>query len=140
MAFAGTTWVHNREDHKLTVGEWQAKDGGFKTTVTLQRSVFMPDPAKPGAWIALGQEDIPLGDSNTIFTPQGLAQSPALKIPRWTGMFGVAKRSGTTFATQSSYQPWGGLDFRLTNRYGIVATVQSGSAALGVSVRFGANK
>jgi len=143
VAFRGTFWTHYREDFRVAVGDWKAsKDGGLKTSVSLKRTIFKPDPAQPGQFLTLGVEDIPIGDATTTYTPADFA-APALKVPRWTAMIGIAHSA-------SGNRPSALLDYRLTNRFGLFAGAISSSAnptrpqdtaiVGGISIRFGAPK
>jgi hypothetical protein len=59
------------------------------------------------------------------------------QVPRWTLMAGVGKTQGTNFNDANSYQPVIGIDYRLTNRFGVFGLAQNKSAAFGLSWRFG---
>lgn len=60
------------------------------------------------------------------------------QVPRWTMMLGAGKSQGSSFQQASSYQPVLGIDYRLTNRFGIFGLAQNKSAAAGISWHFGA--
>lgn len=137
VAFKGTTWVHYREDFKQTVGEWQSKkDGGYKATVSLQRSIYKPDPANPGQWISVGTEDIQQADATTTFTAAGLKQ-PAVTMTKWLVLAGVGKSNGASPLAQGSYQPYLGLFRHIAGPFGGFVAVQNNSVAVGVGIGFG---
>lgn len=62
------------------------------------------------------------------------------QVPRWTLMAGVGKTQGTSFRDANNYQPVMGLDYRLSNRFGIFGLAQNKSAAAGISWRFGGTR
>lgn len=146
-AFRGTFWTHNREDFTLATGEWKGdKDGGFKTAVSLKRTVFRPDPANQGQWLPVGSEDIPVADGSTVYTPKGL--QPQGKQPgRWTALLGAAK------GNVGGYRPAGVINYSISQNWGVWAGVVAGGGTVpagtpapgttgmfGVSRRFGAPK
>lgn len=142
LAFQGTTWTHKREDFVMAAGDWKKKeDGGFKTSLSLKRTVYDQDPTDPAHWIPIGSESIPLVSGDTVYSPAGLTPAPK-QIPRWTAMVGAGK-SG------NSYRPAALVDYRLTDKWGLFAgavssgqTTGSNSAQIvgGISIRIGGNK
>jgi hypothetical protein len=134
-AFRGTSFLNNQEVFRATFATVKnQKTGGFATVVSAKREVSKPDSLNPGKMILVGTEDIPLQDSQTTFTPEGLQE--AKKIPRWTGTLGIGK----SVLNSKSYQPWGTIDYRLSDKYGIAAGVANGGLVGGFSIRFGAPK
>jgi hypothetical protein len=129
-AFRGTSWLHYQETFKIDQGEWQSnKNGGYKTTLRLSRTVLKPDPSTPGKMVVVGQEEVPIGDANTLITPEGLKQAAA-KVPRWTVSLGI----GADATKQKS--PAAFVDYRITNRIGIFGGSVNRAAVAGVSVKF----
>lgn len=142
LAFKGSLWQHYQEAFKVTQGAWEKKDGGFKTSIGLTRTISKPDPTDPTKMIVVGQEDIPIGDANTVFGPKGMVADP-FKMPRWTLMLGVSRDAN--FGTGSTsgingYQPAATIDFRVSNKYGVTFGAVNKSAVVGLSVRLGSNK
>jgi hypothetical protein len=131
-AFAGSTWWNHTEKFQTFVGEWQRqKDGGFRTTVKLTRTVTKPDPANPSKTIQVGVEDIPLLDAGTLYTPKGLDANNPFVTPRWTVNLGISN------STQNGYQPSATVDYRLFGRYGLYAGAANQAATAGISIRLG---
>lgn len=62
------------------------------------------------------------------------------QVPKWTLLAGVGKSQGTTFQDVNSYQPFLGLGYRFTSRYGVFTAVQNKSAAVGIMWSFGSVK
>jgi hypothetical protein len=60
------------------------------------------------------------------------------QVPRWTLLMGAGKSQGSSFQSAQSYQPVLGIDYRLTNRFGVFGLAQNKSAAAGISWHFGA--
>lgn len=58
-------------------------------------------------------------------------------VPKWTVSIGVGKVQGTNFNNPSGYQPYIGLDRRLTDRIGVFVAAQNKELAAGLSFRFG---
>lgn len=128
-AFRGSTWVNYEEKFTASIGLWeQEKTGGYKTTVSLSRTVSKPDPTNPSKMVVVGTEPLPITGANTIFTPADL--TPPIKIPRWTISMGIGK-------TRTGYQPAGMLDYRLTDRFGVTAGAVNNSLFGGISIRVG---
>lgn len=129
LAFKGTTWLHYREIFKPVVGEWQSqKDGSYKTTLALSRTVQKPDPNHPGQMIDLGTEQLPITDGDTIFSPKVF--TPKVVIPRWTISLGLSD-------SKNKYSPVGMVDYRFTNRVGLFAGTANDALIGGVSLRIG---
>jgi hypothetical protein len=129
-AFRGTSWMHYQENFKIDQGGWQStKNGGYKTTLRLSRTVLKPDPANPGKMVMVGQEEIPIGDANTVITPDGMKQD-AVKVPRWTVSFGIGSDA------DRKKTPAAFVDYRITNRLGIFGGAISRAAVAGISLRF----
>lgn len=134
-AFQGTKWDAYQEEFHASVGNWQKqKTGGFSTTLALTRTVSKPDPNDPTKMVAAGTETIPITGGNTIFTPKGLLEGTQPTVPRWTVGIGLSK------GPQSSYQPFGQLDYRLTDRFGIFAGAVNNNLLGGVSIRLDTHK
>lgn len=135
QAFAGTEWHAYREEFQTTVGEWvRQKDGGYRTTVALNRTVSKIDPTDPSKLIQVGTEKIPITGATTVYTPKGMMQAADFTVPRWT--LGL----GLTNSKQTGYTAFGQIDYRVTNRFGLfVGTANSGLLG-GLSIRLDAKK
>jgi hypothetical protein len=140
-AFAGTAWQHYTETFNPVVGQWEAKkDGGYKTTLSLSRTVSKPDPTDPTKMVIIGTEQVPITGAETIYSPAGLKVDP-FKIPRWTATIGFSRdTAGLTSSSINGYQPAALLDYRVTNKFGATVGVVNKSAVVGLSIRFGNNK
>lgn len=137
-AFRGTTWEQYQEVFHAAVGSWQEqKTGGFKTTVSLSRTISKPDPNNPGKTIVVGTEQIPITGSDEIFTPKALAASvPAAPQPRWTLDLGIGRGSGST----GGYTPAATIGYRMVGHYGLFAGTVNDGLVGGVSIQLGGNK
>lgn len=134
-AFAGTSWTHYQEQFQTSTGDWvKQKDGGFKTTVTLSRTVSKPDPNDPTKLVPVGTESIPITGATTLYTPQGLLEAGDFKVPRWELGLGLYKQKdvGTV--------PYGHLDYRVTDRYGVFVGAVNNGLIGGVSIRLDTKK
>jgi hypothetical protein len=140
-AFAGTMWQHYTETFNPVIGQWVTqKDGGYKTTLSLSRTVSKPDPTDPTKMVVIGTEQVPITGAETIYSPAGLKADP-FKIPRWTATIGFSKdTAGLTSSSFNGYQPAALLDYRVTNKFGATVGVVNKAAVIGVSVRFGGGK
>lgn len=132
-AFAGTYWTHYREKFTANFGNWiREKDGGYRNTVSLTRTVSKPDPNDPGHFIDLGTEVIPISGSSTVYTPAGLLAADHVTDPRWTLSLGL-------LGNQHGKYGYGSLDYRVTHRFGIFAGAADSGVLGGISIRFGGN-
>ena len=142
-AFAGTKWTHYQEQFSSSFGSWEKQsNGALSTTVRLTRTVSKPDPLDPTKLLMIGTEDIPITGANTVYTPTGLVDPASVTVPRWTLGLGVSTSNisinGNTTASQ--LKPFGTIDYRLTNRFGVFTGIANGGLVGGVSIRFGSPK
>jgi len=143
-AFAGTTWTHYQEVFAASIGSWEKqKNGGLTTTVKLTRTVSKPDPLNPTKLLMIGTEDIPITGANTLYSPTGLVDPASVTVPRWTLGLGVSTGSTTVRfgnSTTPQLKPFGTIDYRFTNRFGVFTGLANGGIVGGVSIRFGSPK
>lgn len=133
-AFAGTSWTHYQETFNASVGEWtEEKNGGYRTTVEMSRTIARPDPDDPSKLQIVGTEAIPITGAETIYSPASILRGSAIVLPRWTLGLGVAYHS-------QQYGAAGTLDYRLTNRFGVWVGADNSAVLGGVSIRFGGPK
>jgi hypothetical protein len=131
-AFAGTTWQSYTEEFRPSFGTWtSSKDGSYKNTFRLTRTVTKPDPSDPTKKVVLGTEEIPLTDASTSFSP---AVVPPKPLPRWTASFFVSR---STKNAAPKYTPGAMLDYRISSRLGVFGGVANEAPSVGLSWRFG---
>ncbi len=124
QAFAGTTWTNFSEHFKLNVGQWKSnKDGSYRTTLSLTRSIFGPSGNQ------LGSETIPLAQASTLYSPTSIVPKPEPVSP-WLLELGVAARHG-------AYTPAISLNYSLTQGFGVWAGTANNAAEFGLSIRLG---
>ena len=134
-AFAGTTWTSYQEQFTTSVGDWERqKDGGFRTTVKLSRTVSKPDPNNPGKTLQVGTEIIPLTSADTVYTPKGLLDGAIQPDPRWTLGLGVGSNK------VGSYTPAAEIGYRVLGNNGVFAGTANNGAYGGITIRLGSKK
>lgn len=133
-AFGGTTWTHYQEQFTANFGDWvKQKDGSYRNSVSLNRTVSKPDPNDPTRLIQIGTEAIPITGANTVYSPKGLLDPSAFTVPRWTLSVGLAdNKNGKT--------GYGTIDYRVTDRFGLFAGTADNGLVGGISIRLDARK
>lgn len=106
----------------VNLSDCEAKQANFQTIIQSQQTELNADKST----ISLQQKDITDLRKN--------------QVPRWTAMLGVGKTQASNFQDPQSYQPFLGLDYRLTSRIGVFGAAQNKSAAAGISWHFGGTK
>jgi hypothetical protein len=133
----------NTSNNKISVDDSQAtRDAINKVTVeykvcTTDRDGCQAKQANLQTIITSREEELAVNRGTIKTQGNDITDLRRNQVPRWTVMFGVGKTQGNNISDVAAYQPVLGLDYRLTQRFGIFTVAQNKAVAAGISFRFG---